>query len=274
MLAVLALLLLALPAPAAERAHTAGPGVQVLAPMRIAGLDRERLVRVYLPPGYATSHRRYPVLYMHDGQNLFDDATSFVGEWGVDEAMDQLAREGIELIVVGIDHGNESRIAELSAWPNPKYGDKAEGREYMRFIVGQVKPYVDGHFRTRPGRADTGILGSSLGGLISHYAAFAHADVFGRIGVFSPSYWFAPAVYELSAARPLPRGTRMYLVAGDKEGDEPARVVADTVRMEARLRREQPGLRLRALIRPGAGHDERAWREEFPRAVRFLFGRD
>jgi enterochelin esterase-like enzyme len=100
------------------------PGVQpVSAPMAMPGLGRERRIRVYLPPGYASSTRRYPVLYMHDGQNLFDEATGFAGEWGVDETLDRLARErGLEVIVVGIDNGQEHRINELKPWADAKYG--------------------------------------------------------------------------------------------------------------------------------------------------------
>jgi predicted alpha/beta superfamily hydrolase len=273
---MLLLLLFAAGAGAGERKPTAGPGVRVLAPLAMPGLGRERALRVYLPPGYADSKRRYPVIYMHDGQNLFDDATSFVGEWGVDEAMDALAAEGFEAIVVGIDHGNEHRIPEFTLWPHPDYGNLAQGREYLRFLVEVVKPHVDANYRTRPGRADTAIMGSSLGALISHVAAFEHADTFSKIGEFSPSYWFSEGVYALSAQRRLPRGTRMYLLVGDREGraDDAARTVANTRRMEAQLRREQPRLRLRGVVRAGGEHNEKFWRAEFPAAVRYLFGRD
>jgi len=259
---------------AEERKHTAGPGVQVLAPMAMPGLGRERVVRLYLPPGYAGSRKRYPVIYMHDGQNLFDDATSFVGEWGVDEAMDALAKEGFEAIVVGIDHGDAKRMSELTAWPNAKYAPVAEGREYLRFVVEVVKPWIDAHYRTRPGRKHTAMFGSSLGALITHDAAFEHASVFSKLGEFSPSYWYAPAVYELSARQRLPRGTRLYLLVGDREGkaDDAEETVANTRRMEEQLRREQPRLRLRTRVVAGGEHNERFWRAEFPAAVRFLFG--
>ena len=271
------LVLVAMAAGAEEKKSTAGPGVQPLsAPMAMPGLGRERGIRVYLPPGYANSTRRYRVLYMHDAQNLFDDATSFIGEWGVDEALDRLAREkGLELIVVGIDNGAEHRINELKPWADAKYG-AGEADAYLRFVVEVVKPFVDTHYRTRPARADTGIMGSSLGGLTSWYAAFAHPQVFGRIGVFSPSYWIAPQAYELASSKPLPRDTRMYQSIGDREGGdaEHDETVAAAVRMEAVLRRAQPQLKLRAVVRAGAEHNERAWREEFPAAVLYLFGRE
>ncbi len=276
----LVLLLLLMPAigTAQTRPHTAGNTVHVISPpLAMPGLDRSRTIRVYLPPGYAEGSKRYRVLYMHDAQNLFDDATSFVGEWGVDEAMDALAKsDGIELIVVGIDHGNEHRINELRPWANPRFG-AAEGDAYLDFVVGTVKPFIDRNYRTRTRRSDTGIMGSSIGALISHYAMFRHGDVFGRIGILSPSYWVSEEIYAYTEARRLKRGTRIYLVAGDKEGSEPAdwaKNVEKVRRMELVLRRSQGGrIALRTGIRVGAEHNEAAWRREFPEAVRFLFGR-
>src|ERR1700750_628974 len=125
------------PAPATPpRASTAAPGVHVLAPLAMPGLGRDRTLRLYLPPSYASApDRRYPVIYMHDGQNLFDDATSYAGEWNVDETLDAFARtRGFEAIVVGIDNGGEERLHELSPWTNPKYGP-AQGQLYMAFVV-------------------------------------------------------------------------------------------------------------------------------------------
>ncbi|MEO7251466.1 MAG: alpha/beta hydrolase-fold protein [Arenimonas sp.] len=257
------------------RPSTAGPGVQVIAPpLSIPGLDRQRTIRVYLPPSYAHGKRRYPVLYMHDGQNLFDDATSFLGEWGVDESMDVLAKtRGIEVIVVGIDNGQDKRANELSPWPNPRFG-AAEGGQYMDFVVATVKPLIDGKFRTRPGRADTGIMGSSLGALASQYAMYQYPEVFSKAGLFSPAYWFSSEVYSFTAARHLHPGSRVYLVAGDKEGDEAAAVVADVRKMESQLRAAgERRMSLFVAIRPGAEHNESFWKSEFPKAMIFLFGK-
>lgn len=264
----LALLFAAANCPAAPpRPSTAGPGVHVLAPaLAMPGLGRERTLRVYLPPGYATSGKRYPVLYMHDAQNLFDDATSFIGEWGVDESLDALARDGIELIVVGIDHGQETRNVELSPWSHPEIGTSV-GDAYLAFLVDTVKPFIDRRYRTRGGREDTGVMGSSLGALMSQQAIQRHPDVFGKVGLFSPSYWISERAYQDASAHPLPRDARVYLVAGGKEGQKH---VANLWRMERLLRPQAP--RLRALVRAGAGHNESFWKAEFPDAVRFLFG--
>ena len=173
--------------PPPSRPSTAQPNVHVLAPMPIPGLDRERTIRIYLPPGYERSGRRYPVLYLHDGQNLFDAATSFIGEWEVDESLNRLAKKsGIELIAVGIDNGGDHRLQELAPLDNAK-GLAPEGDPYLAFIVKIVKPYVDAHYRTKPDRADTAIGGSSLGALISHYALYRYPQTFGKALLFSPS---------------------------------------------------------------------------------------
>ena len=270
-LSVLAVLLAApVIATAAERPSTAGPGVHVLEPMTIPGLGRERTIRLYLPPGYDASDARYPVLYMHDGQNLFDDATSYVGEWGVDEALDALAAEGLALIVAGIDHGGEKRFNELSPWANPRFGP-GENAQYTDFVVNVVKPYIDAHYRTRPQREHTGIMGSSMGGIASHYALYAHGATFSKAGIFSPAYWTGPAIRPWTLSATLRPGTRVWMNMGEKEGDDmvgPFAIMAPLVEADV-----APGY-FHAGDVPGAEHNERFWRGEFPDAVRFLFGVD
>jgi predicted alpha/beta superfamily hydrolase len=255
----------------ASRPSTALPNVHVLpAPFLIPGLGRERTVRIYLPPGYEQSTRRYPVLYMHDGQNLFDDATSYAGEWGVDETLNALAKSpGLKLIVVGIDHGGTERIHELNPWDNPQYG-KGEGEQYMAFVVQVLKPWVDQHYRTRPDVRHTAIMGSSMGGLISSYALNHYPEVFGGAGVFSPAYWLAPQVFADTEARPPRRTARFYFYAG---GSEDESMVPGTKRMVELLRQAGlPPRNLEVVINPVGRHNEAAWRAEFPRAVKWLFG--
>ena len=253
----------------APRPATASPNVHVLAPMTIPGLDRQRTIRLYLPPGYDGSQSRYAVLYMHDGQNLFDAATSFLGEWEVDEALDRLAEtRHLQIIVVGIDNGGEHRMQELDAWDNPEHG-KAEGQAYLNFIVDVVKPYIDAHYRTKPDRNNTGIMGSSLGGLISHYAMYAYPQVFGKVGIFSPAYWYAPEVYDYTAAHELAPDTRLYFYAG---GSEDENMVGNMNRAVALVRWQPPLANyIEVRVVPDAQHNEAAWRTEFPRAVTWLF---
>lgn len=267
-----------LPLPAAlaadaPRPSTAGATVRVFTPpLRMPGFSHARTLRVYLPPGYARGDARYPVVYMFDGQNLFDDATSYVGEWGVDEAMDALAREtGFEAIVVGIDHGNALRIHELIPYWNVRFLPNA-GAGFVDDMVQVVKPFVDANYRTLPDRMHTAIAGSSLGGLSADYAIHRHPEVFARAGVFSPSYWVSEEAFANARSAPLPAGSRVYLFMGAKEGDE---AVANVARMAAILH-AQPGgpTAVQLHIEPQADHNEAAWRAEFPRAMRWLFALD
>ena len=252
---------------------TAQPNVHVLpTPFVIPGLNRERIVRIYLPPGYESSRRRYPVLYMHDAQNLFDEATAYVGEeWGVDESLNALAKSRrLRLIVVGIDNGGPERIHELNAWDNPEYG-KGEGEQYLAFVANVVKPWVDQHYRTQPDRRHTAIMGSSMGALISSYAISRYPEVFGAAGIFSPAYWLAPQVFDYAAAQPPRRDARIYFYAGGSESDT---MLPDMRRMVALLRRAGlPPRSLEVEVNPVGRHNEAAWRAQFPRAAAWLFGR-
>jgi alpha-glucosidase len=252
----------------APRAHTANANVHVLAPMHIDALDRDRTIRIYLPPGYADSGKRYPVIYFHDGQNLFDDATSYVGEWGVDETLDALAAEGLEFIAVGVDHGGEKRINELTPWLQAKFGP-AQGIEYLDFVVKKVKPAIDAQYRTLPDRAHTTVAGSSMGGVMSHYALYKYPQVFGKALVFSPAYWTGLALpFDYTLGRDLPPGTRYYAVTGSREGDEALRDLrnmAEVMRMNA-----DPDIAMFTEVREGAEHNEKFWREELPKAIRWL----
>jgi predicted alpha/beta superfamily hydrolase len=238
-------------------------------------LGRTRRVWVYLPPDYETSGRRYAVLYMHDGQNLFDDATSYAGEWGIDETLDSLHTRGVEVpIVVGVDHGGARRFDEYSPWRHPQHGG-GEGDAYVDFLVHTLKPQIDARYRTRPGRESTIVAGSSMGGLISLYAALRHPEVFGAAGVFSPALWVAPDAYaharDFGPHRP---GPRLYFVSGALEGSAPRQYVHDQERMVRTL--EAAGFdetRLQAHVRADGTHTEGFWRREFPAAVLWLFAR-
>lgn len=254
------------------RPHTAGSSVTVLdAPFTIQGLDRQRTIRLYLPPSYASRpDKRYPVIYMHDGQNLFDDATSYAGEWGVDETLDDMARRtGFEAIVVGIDNGGEHRMQELNPFDHPQVGP-GEGRLYLQFIVKSLKPWVDSHYRTLTDTRNTAVIGSSMGGLISEAAIREYPDIFGRAGVMSPAYWPAdPGIYREAAAHPLAPGARVYFSMGDAEGDDAIPPVQRMYAMAA-AQRPEPGAVTLHII-PGAIHRESAWRVELPTVIQFLF---
>ncbi|MEO6278771.1 alpha/beta hydrolase-fold protein [Roseateles sp.] len=253
----------------AGTASTALPSVRVLPePLAMPGLARSRTLRLCLPPSYDSAPgKRYPVIYMHDGQNLFDAATSYAGEWGVDETMLALAKTGFEALVVGIDNGGDRRNTEMAPYDHKELG-KAEGAAYLDFIVRTVKPFVDAGWRTRPEREHTALIGSSLGGLISHAALLWHGEVFGRYGLFSPSYWAAPQLFDDTARTALPAGTRVHLYCGGREGGSMA---GQTRRMHRLLARQLPPAQLSLNIASEAKHNEAAWRAELPMALKALF---
>ncbi len=233
-------------------------------------LGRKRKIRLYLPPNYATSNVNYPVLYMHDGQNLFDHATSFAGEWQVDESLNTyFEKTGKGIIVVGIDHGGNFRIPEYTPWRNPNYGG-GEGAKYMQFVVKTLKPYIDKYYRTLPDKANTALMGSSLGGLISHFGALEYPQIFGKVGVFSPSFWFSDSTYILANKKANIQDTKMYFLAG---GAESATMLAELEKMLQTIK--QAGFKpenMHSKVIPSGTHSEGFWRNEFPFAIEYLFG--
>lgn len=231
-------------------------------------LDNRRDIFAYLPPSYAAGHRRYPVIYMHDGQNLFDHATSFAGEWEVDNTMDALGRLGIEAIVIGIANAGDARLDEYSPF-NDRTGRGGRGDPYLDFIAETLKPVVDTDFRTLPDREHTGIVGSSMGGLISLYAFFSRGEVFGRVGALSPSLWFAERGL-LDVVREAPRvAGRIYLDVGALEG---ARTLGDARQLRDLLLRKgyRPGVDLLYVEDRGGRHAEAHWRERAQKTFEFL----
>ena len=178
--------------------HTSSSNVHILdTAFFIPQLYRTRKIWIYLPQDYNGGKKKYPVLYMHDGQNLFDDYTSGYGEWGVDECLDSLIKKGKPAcIVVGIANGPK-RVNEYNPYDNDEFG-KGEGKEYVQFLVETLKPYIDKHYRILVSKENTFIAGSSLGGLISYYAMLRYPETFGKAGIFSPSFWIAPKINDLT----------------------------------------------------------------------------
>jgi predicted alpha/beta superfamily hydrolase len=256
-----------------SQGSTAAANVHLLdADFFMPQLNRNRRIMIYLPPDYETTQKRYPVMYMHDGQNLFDDATSFSGEWGVDESLNELHAQGdYGCIVVGIDNGGGLRIDELAPWVNDDYNEGGEGAQYMNFIVETLKPYVDGNYRTFTGRDYTAIMGSSLGGLISQFGIMEHQNVFSKAGIFSPAFWFNdPQIFDHSANTPKTGPMRIYQYAGQAEGN--GSVVSDVNNMENVLLNNDFGVgELFKSINPNGDHSEPFWNAEFPAAYQWLF---
>ncbi len=243
--------------------------IRVLAGVTSPELGNTRDVLVYLPPSHQRGGGPFPVVYMHDGQNLFDPVTSFAGEWRVNETLERLAGEGIEAIAVAIPNMGMERVDEYSPFRDERRGG-GRGDRYLEFVVRTLKPEIDRRFRTRPDRACTGIMGSSMGGLISLYGFFRHDTVFGFAGVMSPSLWFGGgAIFDVVKNSRAPWSGAIYLDIGT--GEE-RRAVRDARAMARLLRRRAGGPRhgLMYVEERGAAHHESAWAGRFERAARFL----
>lgn len=229
-------------------------------------LNRNVKIWVYLPLDYLQATEKLPVLYMHDGQNLFDEKLSFAGEWQVDESLDKLFKEkGKQIMVVGIENGGEKRTEELTPFPNPKYGG-GKADDYLNFIIEELMPKIERDFNASHQRKDIGMMGSSLGGLITYYAAYKHSDKFSKFGVYSPSFWFNNKIFELTKNSKLPSDTRMLMMIGEKEQDEHMNVI----KMENLLKQHQ-NIELRTEIYPLGEHNESFWSGEFKDDVEWLF---
>ena len=256
------------------RKSTANKNVRIIdTAFFIPQLKRTRRVWIYLPPSYNSSTKKYPVLYMHDGQNVFDDATSFSGEWGVDEALDTLGLKYKECIVVGIDNGGDKRLNEYCPYDFSLSGIAAnnktnigEGRKYVDFLAKTLKPFIDKKYRTLKDSKNTFTVGSSMGGLISMYAVLKYPNVFGGAGVFSPAFWVGPKIFDDIKAKGKKVNAKIYFYAGDAEGES---MVPMTIRAFNEMHRVSKS-KMCEVIRAGGKHNEPRWRIEFPMFYEWL----
>lgn len=229
---------------------------------------------VHLPETAGDGDRRYPVVYVHDGQNLFDPAASHAGAWEFDAAMATLAADGIEAVVVGVENAGDARVDEYGPWRHRGMG--GGGAAYVNALVDVVKPLIDTTFPTRDDRAGTGLLGSSMGGVISLFGYVTRPDVFGFAGVFSPAFLYAPGWSHALVESSGVAAGRIYLDVGTAEyPDDPERsatYVADARAMRDLLLAKGLGEGLRYVEEQGAVHHETAWARRLPDALRFLLG--
>lgn len=221
---------------------------------------------VYLPKEYTFSSRNYPVVYMHDAQNLFDASTSFAGEWNIDETLDSI---NAKVIVIGIEN-KELRMEELTPFKHSKYGG-GKADEYLDFIVNTLKPKVDATYRTKTNAKNTAIFGSSLGGLVSFYAAIKYPNVFGKVGCFSPAFWFNRNEINDLLAQTKEFNTKIYFLCGDNEGD--ADVIPDMKNVIHWVNSKRCACKKlnKEVIVQGGQHNEKLWRESFKNAYLWLF---
>ena len=250
-----------------QRPSTASAQVTIIdTAFAIPQLGRSRRIWIYLPKDYASSPRkRYPVLYMQDGQNLFDNATSFAGEWGIDEAMDSIKNA---CIVVGIDHGGVKRMNEYNPNDTKQFG-KGEGKAYLDFIVNNLKPFIDKKYRALADKQHTIMAGSSMGGLISFYAGLYYPGIFGALGVFSPSFFLAPQIHteikEL-AKKTVHGSQKYYFYAGGAEGEE----MVPGMKAVANEMKKAAGSQIITVVDPQGKHNEPAWTAAFPAFYRWI----
>jgi len=258
-----------------RREHTVSGDLRIAHGIHSPQLNNHRDILVYLPPSYWHSDRRYPVLYMQDGQNLFDARTSYAGEWGVDKTLNTLANEGIEAIAVGIPNMGEARLAEYNPYVGGHFRT-AKGDSYIRFIMDTLKPMLDNDFRTHKDAAHTGIVGSSMGGLISLYGYLAYPWTFGLCASMSPSLWIARSAI-LDHVRHMGfRGGRVYLDVGTREIPGRSSRSSATADSVALLRDEfkqvgyNVGKDLKYVKDKGGDHSESSWARRLPDVLRFL----
>jgi predicted alpha/beta superfamily hydrolase len=253
--------------PAESEQHTAGPQVQILdTAFYLKALGVQRRVWLYLPKDYATSGKRYPVMYMPDGQNIFDAATAAYGEWGVDEMLDKYFDEtGKSCIVVAIDHGGKTRLTEYNPYNNFHFG-KGKGRLFVKSLVESLKPVIDARFRTLSDATNTYMAGSSMGGLITMWAVMQYPKVFGAAGILSPSFWMAPSL-KADVRHALRNYTgKLFFYAGGMEGrnmisDMDTVISKITLNSKAKITRR---------IENNSGHNEASWKAVFPEFIKLV----
>jgi predicted alpha/beta superfamily hydrolase len=245
------------------------PSIQLISEQfEVPQLIKTRRISALLPHDYYHSDKRYPVLYLQDGQNLFDDYAPF-GNWAVDKKLATMAAQGIgDVIVIAIDHAAEERIAEFTPSQQTKLGS-GDGKKYAGFLAETLKPYIDKNFRTLPNRSNTGIGGSSMGGLISIYAGLMYPQVYSKLLIFSPSLWVMPQIHFHFLHFQNPQDMDIYLYGGGEEG---ASMVPNIKQFKQAF--EEHGnaqVRFNLAIDPQGKHNETRWGEEFPKAIEWLF---
>jgi predicted alpha/beta superfamily hydrolase len=247
--------------------HTATSQVKVIdGQFEIPQLGVSRRIWIYLPKEYELTDRSYPVIYMQDGQNLFDAATASYAEWGVDEFMEQVPADK-QSIIVGIDHGDADRMFEYN--PFDTEDGPGKGNSYADFLAETLKPFIDQQYRTLSDAEHTTVAGSSLGGLISMFTALKYPGAFGRAGIFSPAFWIAKDIYAYALSREGIERSRFYFVCGDSESESMVgdmQGMADIINGKT-LSEES----CKMVVISGAEHNEQQWQGDFPAFYNWLF---
>jgi isoamylase len=262
-----------------ERAYPVANGHSVVGNIRVkravgGGSVSPRDVLVYLPPSYSKiKTTRYPVLYMHDGQNCFDHKTSYAGEWAADEAAEKLSKRGLECIIVAVPNAGKARIDEYGPWFEPKInlpgiigGAGGRAAEYIEYLTQVVKPLVDSSFRTLREPEFTGVAGSSMGGIVSLYALLEAPDVFGFAGCFSSAFWVGKLGLQKYIKTHIAPNARIYMDCGTLEGGQSreSKAYLEDSRKVSGMLISQGCYDLVYLEDEGGVHAEREWKKRFP----------
>jgi predicted alpha/beta superfamily hydrolase len=254
---------------------TASKNVQILnSTFETQQLNTNRKIWLYLPPDYQTSTKKYPVIYMHDAQNIFDIKTSFSGEWEVDESLNNLFSQGdYGVIVVGIDNGGSTRLNEYSPWKNPTYNAGGDADKYLQFIVETLKPFIDANYRTKIDFKNTGLIGSSMGGLVSLYGGVKYPNVFGKIGSASPAYWFVINELQNYIDSKLDLSNlKIYHVTGKNESST---MILNVLKIEEKVKQKGVlNINSKVKIDDDGTHSEPYWKREFSAMYKWLFQED
>lgn len=235
----------------------------------IPQLIRTRRIAALLPHDYYETDKRYPVLYLQDGQNLFDDHAPY-GSWGVDKRLALLKELGMgDIIIISIDHAAEERVGEFTPSFRTKLG-RGDGKKYVRFLADTLKPYIDDHFRTLADAVHTGIGGSSMGALISIYAGMMYPEVYDKLMIFSPSLWVTPNIPFHLVDLTNEFNGRIYLYGGAAESQT---MVPNLERFKRQLSEQQGASTVEFFLEidPDGQHNEARWGQEFPKAIEWLF---
>lgn len=235
----------------------------------IPQLNKTRKIWALLPHDYETSNEHYPVLYLQDAQNLFNENAPY-GNWQIDKKLAVMSDYGIgKIIIIAIEHGEKERVLEYN-FGKTLLG-QGQGKKYIRFVTDTLKPFVDKNFRTKPEREFTGIGGSSMGGLVSIFSGLIYPEVYGKLMIFSPSLWVIPKIKFSFLDFFEPMETKIYLYAG---GDESETMVKHTKKFKKRLLKRESireKMKVKLSINEEGKHSETYWSDEFPKAIEWLF---
>lgn len=246
------------------------PKVQLISEeFEIPQLNKKRKVWALLPHDYEASSESYPVLYLQDAQNLFNEKAQF-GNWEIDKKLAVMSQYGIgKIIIIAIEHAEKERIKEYNVGSTVL--GSGQGKKYIRFLTDTLKPFVDTNFRTKPEREYTGIGGSSMGALVSIFSGILYPEVFGKLMIFSPSLWVVPKIKFSFLDIEETQATRVYLYAG---GDESETMIEHVKRFKKRLQKKavlSNHMKIRLSINADGKHNETYWSDEFPKAIEWLF---